>query len=68
MSVFSYSFQDKLQFLDRDDLKKYLEALVEHQDHLINDSSYLQVLHQEHLGKRGTDKKKEIEYAPFDDS
>lgn len=41
---------------------------MEHQDHLINDSSYLQVLHQEHLGKRGTDKKKEIEYAPFDDS
>jgi len=53
----------KLQFLDRDDYKRYVGALVEHKEHLAADSDYLTVFHREHLGKAKSDKKKDGEYV-----
>ncbi|KAG6857013.1 hypothetical protein H0H87_010685 [Tephrocybe sp. NHM501043] len=53
---------DQLQYLDRDDLKTYLNALVEHHDHLSHDVEYIKVFHQQHLGKDKNDKKKDSEY------
>ncbi|KJA17838.1 hypothetical protein HYPSUDRAFT_191636 [Hypholoma sublateritium FD-334 SS-4] len=51
-----------LQYLDQEDFKHYLNALVEHRDHFANDPSYLKVFHAEHLGRTKVDKKKDIEY------
>lgn len=53
--------QDQLQYLDRDDFKKYLDALVEHRDHLVHDVDYIKTLHQLHLGTRKGDKRRESE-------
>lgn len=50
-----------LQYLDQEDLKFYLNALVEHRDHFANDPSYLKVFHAEHLGRAKADKKKDTE-------
>ncbi|KAG6836982.1 hypothetical protein H0H93_016935 [Arthromyces matolae] len=54
--------EDQLQYLDRDDSKAYLNALTQHRDHFIHDAQYIEVFHQEHLGKNKGDKKKTIEY------
>ncbi|KAG6866337.1 hypothetical protein C0991_005804 [Blastosporella zonata] len=54
--------ENHLQYLDRDDLKIYLNALVEHRDHLSHDVDYIKVFHQQHLGKAKADKKKDSEY------
>ncbi|KAG6909155.1 hypothetical protein DXG01_001782 [Tephrocybe rancida] len=54
--------EDQIQYLDRDDLKTYLSALVEHRDHLSHDVEYIKVFHQQHLGKNKSDKKKSLEY------
>ncbi|KAG6868786.1 hypothetical protein C0993_010713 [Termitomyces sp. T159_Od127] len=54
--------ENQLQYLDRDDIKTYLGALVERKDHLVHDAEYINVFHQEHLGRMKTDKKKISEY------
>ncbi|KAF9468309.1 hypothetical protein BDZ94DRAFT_1246474 [Collybia nuda] len=54
--------KNQLQYLDQDDLKKYLDALVDHQDHLLHDVNYIRTLHQLHLGTRKGDKKRESDY------
>ncbi|KDQ24027.1 hypothetical protein PLEOSDRAFT_1068022 [Pleurotus ostreatus PC15] len=50
----------KLQFLDQDDFKKYIEALASEPEHLVHDSGYLGAFHQAHLGS--SKKKKHVEY------
>ncbi|KAG5637085.1 hypothetical protein H0H81_005818 [Sphagnurus paluster] len=52
----------QLQYLDRDDLKKYIDALQEHRDHLAHDFNYLTLFHQQHLGRIKGDKKRDSEY------
>lgn len=59
--LLTHSNSDTLQYLDQDDLKKYLSALVEHRDHFANDPSYLKVLHEQHLSRAKTDKKRDSE-------
>ncbi|GLB44223.1 putative U3 small nucleolar RNA-associated protein 10 [Lyophyllum shimeji] len=54
--------ENQLQYLDRDDLKKYVDALAEHQDHLVHDVDYINVFHQRHLGRSKGDKKRDSEY------
>lgn len=58
---YSHNFSGTLQYLDQDDLKKYLNALVEHRDHFTNDASYLKVFHEQHLVRSKTDKKHDAE-------
>ena len=50
-----------LQYLDQEDLKRYLDALVEHRDHFVNDPSYLKVFQEGHLSRAISDKKKDAE-------
>lgn len=50
-----------LQYLDQEDLKRYLDALVEHRDHFVNDPSYLKVFQEGHLSRAKSDKKKDAE-------
>ncbi|TFK24886.1 hypothetical protein FA15DRAFT_669091 [Coprinopsis marcescibilis] len=51
-----------LQYLDQDDLKQYLTALLEHRDHFVNDSGYLGLFHGQYLVKNSGDRKRESEY------
>ncbi len=57
-------FIGKLQYLDQDDLKKYLVALNDG-DHLMHDHSFLRLLHERYLKKNKSDKRKESEYVSF---
>ena len=50
-----------LQYLDQEDLKRYLHALVQHRDHFLNDPSYLKVFHEQHLIRDKSDKKRDAE-------
>ncbi|KAF4568223.1 snoRNA-binding rRNA-processing protein utp10 [Pleurotus pulmonarius] len=50
----------KLQFLDQEDFKKYIDALAADAEHLVPDSGYLGAFHQAHLGT--SSKKKHAEY------
>jgi len=50
---------DQLQYLSQEDLKLYLQAIVEHQQHFLFDGGYSKVFHQEHLGKAAKDSKKD---------
>ncbi|KAF7373573.1 U3 small nucleolar RNA-associated protein 10 [Mycena sanguinolenta] len=52
----------KLQYLAQGDLKKYLDALMEHQEHIALDASYVRVFHVQLLGRDNKDKKKDSEY------
>ncbi|KAG5644278.1 hypothetical protein DXG03_008763 [Asterophora parasitica] len=54
--------EHQLQYLDRDDFKKYVDALAEHRDHLTHDVDYIKAFHQQHLGKNKADKRRESEY------
>ncbi|KAF9553866.1 hypothetical protein CPC08DRAFT_672807 [Agrocybe pediades] len=54
--------ENALQYLDQEDLKRYLSTLVEHRDHFANDASYLKVLHEQHLSRSKTDKKRDADY------
>jgi U3 small nucleolar RNA-associated protein 10 len=58
-----FRFTANLQFLDKDDYKKYLMALLEHKEYLVSDSNYIAEFHQHHLGRNKSDKKKESEYV-----
>ncbi|KAJ6554556.1 armadillo-type protein [Mycena capillaripes] len=52
----------KLQYLAQGDLKKYLEALMDHREHIDLDASYVKVFHVQHLARSNADKKKDSEY------
>ncbi|KAJ3515006.1 hypothetical protein NLJ89_g2035 [Agrocybe chaxingu] len=51
-----------LQYLDQNDLKRYLNGLVKHRDHFANDALYLKVFHEQHLGHAKTEKRKDADY------
>jgi len=53
----------KLQYLDRDDYRKYVMTLAEHKEYLTSDSNYIIMFHKQHLGQSKSDKKKEAEYV-----
>jgi U3 small nucleolar RNA-associated protein 10 len=52
---------DQLQYLDRDDFKRYIDALGEQTDHLAHDVEHVKLFHQQHLGPDKTDKKRDAE-------
>ncbi|KIP06398.1 hypothetical protein PHLGIDRAFT_128310 [Phlebiopsis gigantea 11061_1 CR5-6] len=52
----------ELQYLDWSDLSRYLQALHTTRDHLINDASYLRILHQQQLLPSKGESKKESSY------
>ncbi|KAF8192665.1 hypothetical protein K438DRAFT_2017867 [Mycena galopus ATCC 62051] len=52
----------KLEYLSQGDLKKYLDALMDHREHIALDASYVKVFHVQHLGRDNKDKKKDAEY------
>jgi U3 small nucleolar RNA-associated protein 10 len=54
-----------LQFLDKDDYKRYLSALEERKEYLVTDSDYMSVFHEQHLGQNKSDKTKEAECVHF---
>ncbi|KAG7447396.1 uncharacterized protein BT62DRAFT_967377 [Guyanagaster necrorhizus] len=51
-----------LQYLDQDDLKRYLSAIVEHEEHLLHDPVFLSIFHIEHLQRLKSDKRKHAQY------
>lgn len=53
-----------LQYLDWADFRKYVATLGTGQNHLVHDSGYLRVLHQEYLSTQKSDSKKQAGYAP----
>lgn len=52
-----------LQYLEQEDSKQYLNALIEHRDHFLTDPSYLRVFHEQHLIRGKSDKKRDAEYV-----
>ncbi|KAJ6630100.1 hypothetical protein B0H10DRAFT_1984968 [Mycena sp. CBHHK59/15] len=54
--------ESKLQYLSQGDLKKYLDAIVDHQEHILLDAAYVKVFHVQHLARSNVDKKKDSEY------
>ncbi|KAH6904492.1 hypothetical protein BKA70DRAFT_1373519 [Coprinopsis sp. MPI-PUGE-AT-0042] len=58
-----YGPQDQdLQYLDADDLKRYLDALLDHKDHFQGDPGYLGLFHGQYLIKNSGDRKRDTEY------
>lgn len=51
-----------LQYLDQDDLKQYLTAIAEHEEHLLHDPAFLSILHLDHLQRLKSDKRKHAQY------
>ncbi|KAK0237018.1 armadillo-type protein [Armillaria nabsnona] len=51
-----------LQYLDQDDLKRYLAAIAEHEEHLLHDPAFLSIFHLEHLQRLKSDKRKHAQY------
>ncbi|KAJ7456907.1 hypothetical protein FB451DRAFT_1275210 [Mycena latifolia] len=54
--------ESQLQYLSQNDLKKYLDAVVDHREHLSLDAAYVKVFHAQHLARSNADKKKDSEY------
>ncbi|KAJ7701560.1 hypothetical protein B0H17DRAFT_1195339 [Mycena rosella] len=52
----------QLQYLSQGDLKKYLDAVMDHREHLSLDPAYIKVFHVQHLARSNADKKKDSEY------
>ncbi|EAU87657.2 hypothetical protein CC1G_09118 [Coprinopsis cinerea okayama7 len=52
----------ELQYLDKDDLVRYLDALLEHKDHFHGDAGYLALFHGQYLVKNAGDRKRDSEY------
>ncbi|PFH46286.1 hypothetical protein AMATHDRAFT_155738 [Amanita thiersii Skay4041] len=52
----------QLQYLDQNDLKKYLDGLNGETDHLAHDNSFIRLFHERYLKKTKTDKRKESGY------
>jgi hypothetical protein len=46
-------------------LNKYLDAVMDHREHITLDASYVKVFHVQHLGRDNGDKNKDSEYALF---
>ncbi|KAK7688534.1 hypothetical protein QCA50_008072 [Cerrena zonata] len=53
---------DTIQYLDWADLSKYIQALGDTHEHILNDASYLSIFHQQHLIVSKRDSKKESGY------
>ncbi|KAK0447887.1 uncharacterized protein EV420DRAFT_1647628 [Desarmillaria tabescens] len=51
-----------LQYLDQDDLKRYLAAIAEHEEHLLHDPAFLSIFHLEYLQRSNSDKRKQAQY------
>ena len=54
---------DALQYLDWADLSRYVQALGEAHEHILNDASYLGIFHQQHLIVSKRDSKKDSGYV-----
>ncbi|KAJ7079966.1 hypothetical protein B0H15DRAFT_1025307 [Mycena belliarum] len=54
--------ESQLQYFSQSDLKKYLDALVGHREHIALDPSYVKVFHVQHLARSNADKRKDSEY------
>jgi hypothetical protein len=54
-------FVDQLQYLDRDDFNRYLDAIGEKLDHLAHDVEHVKLFHGQHLGSDRADKKRDTE-------
>ncbi|KAJ7692788.1 hypothetical protein B0H14DRAFT_3175398 [Mycena olivaceomarginata] len=52
----------KLQYLAQSDIKKYLDAMMDHREHIALDASYVKVFHVQHLGGYNEDKKKDSKH------
>ncbi|KAJ7178741.1 armadillo-type protein [Mycena crocata] len=60
--IYGESEAAKLQYLSQGDLKRYLDAIADHQKHISLDAAYLKVFHLQHLARVNTDKKKDLDY------
>ena len=49
LRLFLTSYSADLQYLDWSDLGRYIRELQQSSEHLVNDPSYLRILHQRHL-------------------
>jgi U3 small nucleolar RNA-associated protein 10 len=58
-------FSAKLQCLAQSDVKKYLDAMMDHWEHIALDASHVKVFHVQHMGQDNGDKMKDSECAPF---
>ncbi|KAF8999772.1 hypothetical protein BDQ17DRAFT_1360346 [Cyathus striatus] len=54
--------EDNLQYLDVEDQKWYLNAVLEHRDHFMHDAKYLVSFHEQYLKRSKSDKKRISEY------
>jgi U3 small nucleolar RNA-associated protein 10 len=52
---------EELQYLDKDDLVRYLDALLEQKDHFHGDAGYLALFHGQYLVKNAGDRKRDSE-------
>lgn len=52
-----------LQYLDQDDLKRYLTAIAEHEEHLLHDPTFLSIFHLEHLQRLKSDRRKHAQWV-----
>ncbi|KDQ54552.1 hypothetical protein JAAARDRAFT_135194 [Jaapia argillacea MUCL 33604] len=52
----------QLQYLDWDDVGRYVQALAAHGDHFVSDPAYIRTFHQSHLGRAGSESRKESAY------
>jgi U3 small nucleolar RNA-associated protein 10 len=60
-AIIYFASSEALQYLEQEDSKRYLNALIEHRDHFSTDPSYLRVFHEQHLIRGKSDKKKDAE-------
>ncbi|KLO17716.1 hypothetical protein SCHPADRAFT_845947 [Schizopora paradoxa] len=60
-SVYGKS-SDSLQFVDAGDSLHYVQTLVEHRDHIANDSNYIAYIHNKELSYAKSDSKKDAKY------
>ncbi|KAJ7452113.1 hypothetical protein B0H11DRAFT_1742292 [Mycena galericulata] len=60
--IYGEGNEAELQYLSQGDLKKYLDAVVAHRQHISLDAGYLKVFHVQHLARSNADKKKDAEY------
>lgn len=63
VSVSDSSLSGELQYLTQDDFKRYLGALMEHQEHFAHDPGFFKVFQYQHLAGSKSDKKKDMEYV-----
>ncbi|KAF7307826.1 U3 small nucleolar RNA-associated protein 10 [Mycena kentingensis (nom. inval.)] len=61
-AIYGNESDAQLQYLSQNDLKKYLEALVAHKDHISLDSAFIKLFHTQHLQRSAGEKRKAAEY------